>query len=278
LAWSIVILSVFVVVLGLFLWSWLRGLMNQPVVASDIPELKTHKVLKFQSPGEEAVVALVKSALESRESPQAADYFHMGEAGPGELVGFLSKMIQDDGPVIGFQWLGGRYANGQLIENVLITCERDGKPRERVAMLVPDDQGVWKIDFEAFARMVRPSWELLLGESGGRGLVRVFVRGDNYFNGPFRDDAEWSCYAMASPDIDQMLLGYCRKGSPQDEAMMLMLLRNAKEGQATDMESVMRATLLVERPQGADARQFEITRVLAEDWIVSDNPYDGERE
>jgi hypothetical protein len=44
------------------------------------------------------------------------------------------------------------------------------------------------------------------------------------------------------------------------------------------MESVMRATLLVERPQGADARQFEITRVLAEDWIVSDNPYDGERE
>lgn len=252
--------------------------MNQPAVATNMPELKTHKVLEFQSPGEEAVVALVKSALESRESAQAADHFHMGEAGPEELVEFLSKMIENDGPVIDCQWLGGRYVNGRLIENVLVKCERDGEPRERIAMLVPDDQGVWKIDFEAFARMVRPSWELLLGESGGRGLVRVLVRGDNYFNGPFRDDSEWSCYAMASPDIDQMLLGYCRKGSPQDEAIMLMLLRNSKEGRAMNFGSGTRATLLVERPEGADARQFEITRVLAEDWIVSGNPYSGERE
>ena len=45
------------------------------------------------------------------------------------------------------------------------------------------------------------------------------VAKDSYYNGPFRDETQWSCYGMASPDLDVVLLGYCRQGSPQAAAM-----------------------------------------------------------
>jgi hypothetical protein len=79
---------------------------------------------------------------------------------------------------------------------------------------------------------------------------------------------------MASPDNEQILLGYCRKGTPQDEAMRRIFPEASTDVETAETRKIIRATLRVERPPGAETRQFEIKRVLSEDWIVSEVPFD----
>ena len=96
-------------------------------------------------------------------------------------------------------------------------------------------------------------------------MVRVILGEDSYFNGPFQDDRQWVCYGMGSPDTETVLLGYCRVGSPQARAMIWMSSKGA---------AVVRATLEIRRVEGASPRQFEIVRVLAEDWVMGKTPFE----
>jgi hypothetical protein len=41
-----------------------------------------------------------------------------------------------------------------------------------------------------------------------------------------------------------------------------------------DSKNLKRATLEIRRTEGAGDRQFEITRVMAEDWVMSATPFD----
>jgi hypothetical protein len=157
-------------------------------------------------------------------------------------------------------------ANGLSMDGVLVPFEKEEEEaRHRLALLTPDAAGVWKIDFEAFARVVEPSWQELLERGAAEAKVRVHLAADSYYNGPFKDDKEWICYGMGSPDIDEVLIGYCRAGSPQEEAIRWMFSKG---------EKLNRATLQIRRVEGASAKQFEITRVLAEDWVSGDKPFD----
>jgi hypothetical protein len=198
-------------------------------------------------------------------------YFHPGAAGPAAVTAFLSGMEEQDGAVTGCQWLSSMDANGLLIDGVLVSTSKDDVPRNRLALLTPDDKGVWKIDFDAFARTVKPSWDGLLSAEGGQGVARVIVAKDSYYNGPFIDESVWVSYGMASPDTGEILLGYCRKDSPQARAME-RIVSSAGVG---DNRRLNRATLELRRPQAAEKRQFEIIRVLAEDWALGKEPFDA---
>ncbi len=277
MAWSILIFVFSFLVLGFFMWSWLSGQMGRKANAGTLePSIQRHKVSEFKSPSQEEAIALVKTALQARDPLQVMAYFRRGETVPDTIIRFLAGMEQNDGPIRDYQWLSSMDANGLLLEGVLVVSELDGKPRNRLAFLTPDDSGIWKIDYEAFARVTRPPWDKILAEDGGQGVVRVILAKDTYYNGPFRDDTRWSCYGMASPDIDQILIGYSRKGSPQDEAMQRMFPEQQDEGMpaTTRQNKIIRATLQLVRPSAAEDRQFEITRVLAEDWVVSNEPFD----
>ena len=144
---------------------------------------------------------------------------------------------------------------------------------ERLAFLTPDDKGVWKVDFDAFARSSRPSWKDLLERRADHAQVRVFVAKDAYYNGPFLDDSRWVCYGMVSPEAkallpegQELLRGYCKVGSPQAKAMERIFAGGRAGSQAGDLGDP--------QEEGADSRQFEITRVLAEDWVLPPKPFD----
>ena len=280
LAWSVVLVLFALSVLAFFIFSWLRGQMGRRAAAGDVaaaPAIQWRKVSEFPSPTEKVALEWVKNALSERDPARVGNYFRLGQTEPATVVSFLQGMQDLDGAITGYQWLSSMDANHLLIDGVLVITSKDGTPRNRLALLTPDEQGVWKIDFDAFARTVRPSWEELLAEDGGKGIVRVILAKDSYFNGPFRDDGTWQCYGMASPDSDKILLGYCRKDSPQAHALSLVFYQ---EGDAQNVYSrLKRATLELRRPEGAETRQFEITRVLAEDWVLSDKAFDetGER-
>ena len=183
-----------------------------------------------------------------------------------EVVEFFKSMKTVDGEISDYGWLSSIDKNGLSIEGVLVTFVRQDRPRSRLAMLTPDKSGIWKMDFAAFARSVKPSWEDLLTNKTDAGMVRVYVVKDNYYNGPFLNDKKWVAYALASPDMDEVLVGYCKPGTAQFRAMELMWSNGER--------SITRATLEIRRVAGADRRQFEIARVLAEDWVLGENPLD----
>ncbi len=267
--WSVFLSATVLVLLGLAVWLWLipqmdsrGGIAGQlPAETVDLARVAS----KFPSPSGAEALAKVKHGLAIRDPGKVAEYFRQGTADPQEIVEFLQGLESKDGAIDQYEWLSSMDANGLSIDGVLVTFKGQDKLRNRVALLTPDETGKWKIDFEAFARTVKPSWTEFLEQQAEVAQVRVYAVKDNYYNGPFIDDQQWICYGVASPDTDQTLLGYCKTGSPQAAAMARVF---AEENEMTRM------TLELRRVAGAEPRQFEISKVIAVDWVVSAVPFD----
>lgn len=274
--WFGVLVLCVVVFLGVVLGLWLRSAKDQGSAeerkAAAQPVVEERVVSRFASPSQEEALLLVRRALAIQGVSQVAEYFHLGSSSPEVVLVFLRDLERTDGVVEGVDWLGSMDRNGLLIDGVAVNSRLGNKTRTRLALLTPDERGKWKIDFDAFARTVSPPWKELLGNESGQGVVRVMVARDHYFNGRFRDEAEWECYGMVSPDTRSVMMGYCRKGSAQAAALARIVAENEGAGGG---QPVRRATLEIRHSPGTEARQFEIVRVLAEDWVLSATPFDS---
>lgn len=267
--WTLLIGGAAVVCLGLAIWLGLHfkaAIDPAAAFATALPQDEDIRVRsRFPSPSEDEALDFIKKALEIREVSQLPIYFRHGVSSPEDEIGFLRNLETTDGRIVQYQWLGSMDANGLSIDGVVVAFEKDGAPRNRLAALVPDDEGKWRIDFDAFARTVTPSWADLMSGAAKAATVRVYVAADNYYNGPFSDDENWLCVALGSPDIDPLLLGYCKAGSPQAAAMKWIFSLDAK---------LSRAVVEIQRVEGAEPRQFMISKVIAEDWLIGDGPFD----
>lgn len=248
-----------VITVAIFLW--LKPILNRKEKSSPaaVP-LKTNISSQFQSPSREQALELVKRALYVNDMEGVKSFFRLGQTAPAEILAYLQALEKRDGDIERFEWLSSMDKDGLLIEGVLVILKGKEKPVERLALLTPDSGGSWKIDFEAFARSMNPSWESLLEKREDRAVVRVLVGSDVYYNGPFRDEAEWVCYAMVSPDFHEVMRGYCKVGSPEAEKLGRLFLDGATSS---------RATLEIRTVKDAESRQFEIVRLVASDWIVA---------
>lgn len=274
LIWSVVLTVVTLLLIGGFMMFWLKGHGRSVEVVEAAPQLENVRISsKFASPSEADALDLVKRALQSRDKQSVQARFHLGGASAEEVIEFIKGLDHQDGGLERMDWLSSMDVGDLLMEGVLVVFKgRQNTPSERVAFLVPDDMGVWKVDFDAFARSSRPSWKEILKGEADHSQVRVFVAQDSYFNGPFLDESKWSCYAMFSPETKailpedhEILRGYCKLDSPQAKAMQRIFTGESRIG---------RVTLEIRKVEGADSRQFEITRVLAEDWVMPARPFD----
>lgn len=268
--WSFVICGFAFAILGTMIWLWLLPNMfpeeEEVVARSPVKAAVVARVAsKFPSPPERDALAMVKHALSIREAGQIAGYFRTGGANPQEVVDFLRGMEAKDGAITDYKWLSSMDANGLPIDGVLVSFKSEGKPLNRLALLTPDAAGKWQIDFDAFARTVKPAWQEILAKRAGLAQVRVYIAKDSYYNGPFKDDKLWSCYGIVSPDTEEVLLGYCKTGTPQAASLERIFSKEVP---------VPRAILEIRRVEGAEPRQLEISRVLAEDWVMGDTPFD----
>ncbi|MCX6875362.1 MAG: hypothetical protein NTW21_16375 [Verrucomicrobia bacterium] len=272
--WSIVIGLVSTAALGVAFASWLRPMLKREKDTTETDRVAADALVrvasKFKSPTEQEALALVKKALELRNPDEVAGLIRPGPMTALEVVNYLEAMKSVDGEIAGYVWLRSIDKNGLSLEGVLVKFVVKNKPRSRLAILTPDASGVWKMDFAAFARLVQPSWPDLLTRKAESGIVRVYVTKDSYYNGPFLDDTKFTAYSLASPDMDEVLVGYCKVDSAQDRAMKLMWT-----GGSTP--TMTRATLEIRRVEGAEQRQYEISRVLAEDWVMAEKPLDEGR-
>lgn len=270
-SWSVLLSALMLAALGLTVWLWLVPQMDsRRDSAGQLPgdaEDSARVASKFPSPSEPEALAMVKHGLALRDPRMIAEYFRLSTASPQEIVDFLRGLGTTDGAIDRYEWLSSIDANGLSIDGVLVgfTGTDKDKPRNRLALLTPDDAGKWRIDFEAFARTVKPSWNELLAQQADVAQVRVYAVRDNYYNGVFSDDQQWICYGLASPDTDQTLLAYCKTGSPQAAAMDWIFSAENK---------MSRMTLEIRRIAGGQPRQFEIAKVIAMDWVVGAVPFD----
>ncbi len=216
-------------------------------------------------PTEREATGLVREALAAQDLATVQSHFHLGKSEPGQALDFLRDMEKTDGPITRYQHLGPLEAGGLQISGVLVFSEKSGKVRNRIAMLRPDANGAWQVDFGAFARAVSPAWPEILKPETKTATVRVYAAKDNYFNGPFAEEAVWDSYGLASPDTKSILNAYCRKDSAQARALDSICKADAQ---------LNRVILEIRRTEGALPLQFEITAVLAEDWAMPDTHFD----
>lgn len=270
IGWSIAVGVMAVAALGVALAFWLYPLMQRKKDTTDqdllIADARSRVVSKYKSPNEDDALALVKKALANRDPDEVETMIRPGGMTAVEVVDYLRGMKEVDGEITEYIWLSSIDKNGLSLEGVQVIFEKGDKSRNRLAVLTPDEKGVWKLDFPAFARWVKPSWESLMDGSVKSGIIRVFTGPGSYYNGPFRDDKKWIAYSVGSPDMDEILVGYCKVGSDQHRAMELM--------RTGDDNVIARATLEIRRVEGADRTQFEITRVLAEGWVMAEKAFD----
>jgi hypothetical protein len=270
--WSVGVGLVALVALGVVFCLWLRAAMRLPETARTA-RVEDRVVSKFKAPTESEALAAVKKALALRDPAEVDGLIRPGPMSAPEVVAFLEAMPAMDGQIKNYRWLGGIDKNGLSLEGVQVTFAGQDKLRSRLAILTPDSNGVWKLDFAAFARWVKPAWESMLEQQTESAVIRVFATQDNYFNGPFRDEREWAAYKLASPDTEVILVGYCKFGSAQHRAMELLW----QHGDTLVARVTLEIRRLAETPDTVRAErcQFEITRVLAEDWVMADKPLDG---
>lgn len=253
------------IVVTIFVWLMQR-MEPEPVemVSSGVEDEHVIRIAsKFPSPSREESLEIARNALAARDPAEVTKLFRTGGATPAEIIRFLEMSTVRDGEIEHYEWLSSMDSDGFLIEGVGVLFKGKDRPVERLALLTPDESGVWKVDFGAFARLVEPGWQELLENRAEQATVRVTVAPDVYYNGPFSDDKQWVCYGMVSPDIGEILRGYCRAGSPQAEAMGRLF----KHG-----EKLSRATIGIRRVKDGDAKQFEIINLLGDEWIVAGAP------
>lgn len=210
------------------------------------------------SPSESEAIAIVKRTITLQDPKKITDDVRLGASKVDEVLRFFSEMDKTDGKIIGYDWLSSKDQRDIPIEAVGVTFEADFLKTRRLALLTPNDQGIWQLDFDSFARIVSPSWEKILSGGVGKATVRVLVGGESYYNGPFTEEA-WSSFGMGSPDIDESLYGYCKKGSAAEAELKDLLSGGVKS---------CRVTLEIQSLPGGGRTQFEITKVLVVDWVL----------
>ncbi len=278
---SVVLGVVALAIIGTAVFFWMKALQERE---SDV--VRTTAVIdtiqqarsKFPSPSEEEALALVKRAVANRDPAKVPALFRAGAASPDEIVAYFEEAGPKDGPPEKYRWLSSMDSDDMLIEGVLVSFKSEEKKRERLALLTPDEKGNWRLDFESYSRRMDATWSDLLAKKADHARVRVMVAADPYYNGIFSDEKKWICYAMASPDTDELLRGYCLIGSPEAERMAGIITPIGRDGLRTTQTSTgsgpaqktSRAILDIRCPEGAESKQFQITRVIAREWLLPD--------
>lgn len=257
----------------IFIFShWLKKQRNASASAGGPDSRQERLINSANSPSGEEAVEMVKAAMALSKPEEVSGYFHLGDSTPEEVIAFLRKHDYKH-PDTGFYWVGSLNANRLPMEGVSIELAKDGKHSIHMALLHPDRSQIWKIDYPALARICTPSWQEIESSQPGSARVRAIATIDNYFNGPF-NDRDWYCFRLNSPDLERWHYAYCRMDSVQAKAMRWILTRDIRSAVEAS-EGARRVVLDLRRMEGAQDNQFEIERVVAEDWVIQDELFDA---
>jgi len=253
-------------VVGMFIWLRSQGDRRNiaPLIAraDSLPALH---LTDFPPPGEQEALEILQNAIAARDEATLRAYVHDNpEVDATEMVEFFAATDERDGTFANHQWIGSSDTDRQQVQALILAFNKDEQLTQRLAMLLPNESGVWRLDFLSYTRWCDPPIRLMDGPTGyPGGRVRMFIARDHYFNGPFSDEREWICYVLTSPDSHTRSFAYCPVGSPEHLKLDGILARNSRPS---------RVTLDIIRVENARLHQFRIAKVVSDDWIALDTP------
>jgi hypothetical protein len=228
---------------------------------------QTATVPLASSPDEAAILKIVESFLAARTPADLLPLIRASAQEPAVMIGKLENLDKVDGKMSSLRYLGPVDSRAVQIEGVVVNFEGG---RNRLALLSPDSAGKWLVDFDAFDRYSTPDWETLMSGKAVTGTVRVFCSKDSYYNGLYADESKWACFAMASPDHETLMFGYVPRDSERFEAMQKGLNKDGPPTATPARGQSNRLTLEISHREGAQPRQFEITKLLSDEWVMGD--------
>ncbi|MDB6078844.1 MAG: hypothetical protein JWO82_2591 [Akkermansiaceae bacterium] len=269
----VISLSVLALVALVSVSVWLlRGQKNAPnsrnssadTASGFIGDLGSDGANDSAPPPEKKLVKIATEMVEATRPTDLPDIVRLAGRKPEALLAKLQEMAKDDGEVSNVSYIGPVQNLTQPLEAVLVSFRNK---RNRIALFCPDKQGQWLIDFDSYSRSTSTPWNELLSGGNAEATVRVYVSMDSYYNGRFSEESEWSCNGLASPDQPTLMFGYTPKNSPVDRAIRESLRFKLNSGLA-ESSRMLRMTLGIKHQEGDDKRQFEIVRVIADDWAT----------
>lgn len=215
----------------------------------------------------EDTIELVRKALKNQDAALVEKFFILGASAttPQEAIELNERIKAEDGVPHGFEYIGEKVIPGGIAKEVMVSSKNGNQESNRLGQLFYRD-GRWRIDMDSYVRHASPSWDDILSRKCASATIRVFVSPDNYYNGDRYVEDTWKCYSLISPDVDEILFGYVARGSVQEQAMERII---SKE------ENYHRAAIEILLTTKAKGRtQFDISRVLSDDWFIGETHYE----
>ena len=132
--------------------------------------------------------------------------------------------------------------------------------KSRLICVVSTDDGL-RVDLDCYARYNNLAIPELLSGDTKSAELRIFVERSNYYNFSFKDDVNWSSFALKSPDSDEIIYAYCRKAATTGKLLDAATSRLAPGGR-------LQLTLQISSSEDSHKRkQFTIDRVYAFGWV-----------
>lgn len=274
MAWTMLISFGLLVALVVFLGGYFRKKAAQATrdsgyygAAGDFgAPFSEQKTVELPALSEAEALGIVRTAFAENDPQAMPNHFVLGtDIAPEEALAALARITAEEGEIKVFRWLRQKFSNGRLIGEVATLRETETKTplSDRIAQLVIGADGKWRIDLDSYLRRVVPDWPTIISRQSPTSVVRIYAQTDNYYNGIYSDETEWQAYMINSPEIDESLYCYARRGTSQEKA-----LRKALQ------DTIRRLTVEISANPEAAPRQFEITGVLAEDWVLGEKRFD----
>ena len=131
---------------------------------------------------------------------------------------------------------------------------------KRLLCIVPTPEGL-RVDWDCYARYNTEAWPKLLDGTVKSAEFRVFARRSDYHAFEYRDETQWVCFELLSPDFDDVLYAYAARGTTTAK-----LLEAAVP--YTEDAKVVQLTLQLSSPgEGYQHKQFTIDRLYATGWV-----------
>ncbi len=222
---------------------------------SDSTDLKSDEAIK-----------IVTQALANRDPALIHDFFILGEGeNPVEVMEDLIRIRETEGEITQTEWLALKFPSDSNARQVIVHSAREEIEQTRRAQLIRGSDGKWRIDLHAYLRKCDPSLKEIISAQSGTFIVRMFIAEESSYRGIYSDRSQWRAYSLASPDINDALYAYAKRGSSQDKALRSILLTH---------ENFHHSTLSIVKQANSEPRQFEISRVIAANWIIGEEDFD----
>jgi hypothetical protein len=247
-------------VLGLFAWWLMSGAEARKAAAPPAEALAPAgevPVAPAEAPKTDAaeIDSVAKHFLEAGSIADLKPWIRLPETTLPKIRDWLG---QKPYAAPGFKGLAGDYnfATSEGLEVVVVPV-RTADYEKRDLMLVKEAAG-WRADWESWAGWSEMSWqEFRSSKPAEPKLFRVIVAKVEYYNFGFKDELEWRSYRLDSPDGENSLFGYVKRGSDTD---VRIDPREAQDGKRM-------LVMLKYPPDSPGDNQVLIDRIVAEGWV-----------